>query len=103
MGIIKVFKGFIDKMDRQEELKNQEYKDKVIYDITKEWSIEEIRDYNTELLVLNSNRYSGSYNEQEIKMCLLSQNHFLFTDEEYVKYYNVINPDKAKVLSKLKV
>ena len=100
--MFKLIRDLANKFNLKEEKRLELMKQDIIYNLTREWSISEIRDYNINIIISYTYEFEktnvGNFTEQDIKLCLLNNHLSLFTNDEYEYYYNLIVKPKTLTL-----
>jgi hypothetical protein len=82
------------KLEREEEIKRK--KEQIINNLTRKWSLEEVRQRNADLITISAGWLGGTYTEFDFKQSILSKNYMYFTDEEYNELYKMIKQQKEE-------
>ena len=76
-------------------------KEQIINNLTRKWSLEEVRQRNADEILYSGGWLGGTYAEFDFKQSILSKNYMYFTDEEYNELYKMIKQQKEKKKEKL--
>ena len=90
INFLNILKNYIKKYLNKKEAEKSEKKKRVIDTIESTFTEEQIKDYNLNLIADSAGWLGGNYTERDLKISLLKDYDYLFTEEEYDELHDKI-------------